>query len=173
MTKGSTEFVQVQVEQTVQLSPYYTGREMLGVTNHLNTLLLRYIPTVDSVLLSYKDVKIRVEKGRIRNESPIIYLPITYTALLFKPVIGQPLEGKVIQIGYDHIGMLVDGLFNASIFSDQLSPAFEPSQFEDKWESKTDSSVSISVGSTVRFIVDGQGAVRNKQKDNTEVYEVV
>ena len=54
------------------------------------------------------------------DESPFIRFTVTADCLVFKPQRGMEISGTVNMIGVHYIGLIVGGLFNASIPEDLL-----------------------------------------------------
>jgi len=81
----------------------------------------------------------------------LIILPISFTALLFAPKIGQKLIGIVNQVGADHIGLLVLGIFNASIPLQNIRKEFIRQEDTEKWQSTRNIESSIEVGVVILF----------------------
>jgi hypothetical protein len=86
------------------------------VESILDQRLLRYKQDFfdGAVLMAYENLKL-AQSGAIFNGSPQIVLRATFDALVFQPRVGATLVGHVNKLGEGHIGMLVAGIFNASI----------------------------------------------------------
>lgn len=65
-----------------------------------------------------------------------------------------PAAGKVIQIGNDYIGLVLLGLYNASIPAKSIRKEFSFDKDAGEWRSSKHPSHVIGVGSHVRFTVD-------------------
>lgn len=82
--------------------------------------------------------------------------------MVFRPVVGLTLKGKVnkvliifiiIQISDQHIGLLVHGLFNASISHDILPSTYSYDEDSRCWFN-SETSGAIKIGTDITFIVD-------------------
>jgi DNA-directed RNA polymerase subunit E'/Rpb7 len=105
-----------QVKTRFCLPPSSIFRPRLTVESILDKRLLQYCRDFfdGSVLLAYENLKL-ARSGAIHNGSPQIVLKATFDALIFRPRVGTTITGNVNKIGEGHIGMLVAGIFNASI----------------------------------------------------------
>ena len=104
------------VSARFSLPPRAMFRPRPTVESILDKRLLRYNRDFfdGSVLMAYKNLKL-AQSGAIFNGSPQITLSATFDALVFQPQVGANLVGHVNKLGRGHIGMLVAGIFNASI----------------------------------------------------------
>jgi hypothetical protein len=62
--------------------------------------------------------------GRIAGEQPVVSARVTSEVLLFRPTLGAILRGRVSHVGDGHIGLLVAGLFNASILVGDMAGGY-------------------------------------------------
>ena len=98
------------------------------------------------MLLAYENLKL-ARSGAIHNGSPQIVLKATFDALIFRPQVGTTVTGKVNKIGQGHIGMLVAGIFNASIpASEGISDHYTYNAMLEKWSSTTTGEVEGTGG---------------------------
>ncbi len=123
----------------------------------------RFANTLEGVFLTYSNVMIEQEKGKILNEAPHIHFMVSFDAVVFKPEIGARISifylsinvvaGTVNKISSDHIGLLVLGIFNASIHSFGIPTNFQKLIDRDAWVNTENESQKIEVGDTVEFTV--------------------
>lgn len=71
--------------------------------------------------------------------------------LVFRPRIGSVMTGTVNKCSSAHAGMLVYGLFNASIHADCLKDSHEFSSGSQSWQPRTSAHTTVSVGTKVKF----------------------
>lgn len=90
--------------------------------------------------------------GKIYNESPRINFSIKATCIVFRPTEGLELKGIVNKISDQHIGLLVYGLFNASIPHENLPNSYTYDNDTESWFNSK-SSDSIKQGSEIKFNV--------------------
>eukprot|EP00842_Homolaphlyctis_polyrhiza_P003172 jgi/Hompol1/3856/HPOL_003374-RA len=114
MTDSS--FRQVRARLRICLSPLFSSNPLRGVNDYLNT----YVPELNGIVLSFSNVAFTSDTASIINESPFAHFYITATFTVFSPRVGGALLGVVNKVSSDHIGMLVHGVFNASIPSSEI-----------------------------------------------------
>lgn len=131
---SSNKIQTVEATLELHLPPFYLGNTMQGVRETLNNLLMKYCCEIDAVILAYSNVKILSTSSRILYDSPFSHFLVHCTMCIFRPKIGHPIVGVVNKVSPDHIGLLVFGVFNASIPSYQIrSPEFRWDQINSQW----------------------------------------
>ena len=148
----------LQLTLTVPLPPAYIGRELKGATAGLTDLLNRFHPGIGGALIAYarprfattettgrgngdnsvlyarrSGIATLVPLGRICDELPFVHTRVTVDALLFRPVLGQLLTGTVTSASTGHIGVLVAGLFNATLFDGDMSDGYIYDETREAW----------------------------------------
>ena len=142
------------------------------------------MPDLDGVVLTYWGLKLKQKTGKIMFDHSHFHFRVGVQMLLFRPIAGirlgtylsvsmprtifliqhfcfvifislRNLVGVVHQVGYDHIGLLVFGLFNATISSDSIGKEFERNRQYDGWTHVDNPRCEITMGSIVRFCVSG------------------
>ena len=158
--KLEDSFVEQKLEVQLSLLPCYTHSIKQGVQDHLNRAVLRYSSSLKGVFLGFRNVALAQPYAAIFNEAPHLHCDITCDALVFKPTIGAKLSGRVNKVGMNHVGMLVSGVFNASIPSNELPKGYEYKEEDDAWvlsdNTKHDDNnemQTIEVGNKVEFRV--------------------
>jgi len=155
----------------IHMPPCYIGSGLLlAIRYRLNKFLLRYIPAsqlddsstnvenrcvIGSVMLSYWDIRLLQDTGRIIGESAQIHFPIEFKALLFSPSIGSKLVGKVIKIGIDYIGLLVFGIFNASIAQTETDSEYCKDEEGNFWFKRSQPEKRIVLDQILEFTIIG------------------
>lgn len=117
----------------------------------LNELLLRYSSSLEGVMLSYSDIELLEQYGRIRNEYPHIHIRFNAKVLIFRTSVGQILHGIVNKLSMNHVGMLIHGLFNASITKEHLPEGSKWNEALETWSLPSEK--TIAMGSSVAFTV--------------------
>lgn len=134
------EALKLQVD--VVLPHAALGNVRKGVKALLAAKLMRYEAAMEGVLLSYSSVKFLQASARLVDEQPFVKFPVSLDvgavrlllgwvfsalslspshlvvrgqAVVFRPVIGARMTGTVTKISPGHVGLLVCGLFNASV----------------------------------------------------------
>ncbi|KAJ1978727.1 hypothetical protein H4R33_005910 [Dimargaris cristalligena] len=93
---------------------------MQGIHEHLNCFLMKYLPTLDGVVLSYSNIRFSKKWGRVVDECPFPQFWIQTDLLVWKPHVGSMLEGRINIESADHIGLLIYNTFNVSIPADLI-----------------------------------------------------
>mmetsp|Transcript_8354 Transcript_8354/g.16076 ORF Transcript_8354/g.16076 Transcript_8354/m.16076 type:complete len:178 (-) Transcript_8354:130-663(-) len=151
MDEGSLR--KCKVKFSVELPPSAVQDVKAGVLNELNQNLLKYVDDFDGVVLSYSDVNILTKEPVIHPYFPYFHLDVIATIVLFKPTKGSKMVGKVNKIGEDFIGLLILGVFNATIPKSDIGEEYKCKMDDQSWLHIKDSSKSITIGSNVCFIV--------------------
>ncbi|KAI9202985.1 uncharacterized protein BJ171DRAFT_157625 [Polychytrium aggregatum] len=148
-----SEFKTVDATLLVHLPPRFVGETMKGVTHYLNSLLMRYVAEVGGVVLSFKNIKLLESSGRILFDNPYTHFNVSVRFTVFAPERSSILTGVVNKVSSDHIGLLVHGVFNASIAADQIRKSeFRWDSKQSAWIQKSDKSV-IDSNAIIRFTV--------------------
>ena len=92
------------------------GNVGAGVKSILSSYLMQYRDDIEGAILAFSDVALAQPHARVADAVPaLLHFNVSAKALLFRPRIGMVLEGVVCRIASDHIGLLVAGVFNASV----------------------------------------------------------
>lgn len=106
---------EARVRMELRVQPQYARDLDAGIRAVLDAYIAVHVEELNGVLLAYWDATPDSSTGLLVRELPYIFVTVTFTALLFTPRAGMRVEGTVVQVGADHIGLLVLGLFHASI----------------------------------------------------------
>jgi len=109
------------------------GAVLPGVEEELNTKLMTYVDSYEGVLLAYRDLELLDHAGFILEDKPFINFRVRATLTLFAPKKGDFLIGEVSRSTRDHVGILVAGVFNATIAADQMSPLYSYQPASESW----------------------------------------
>ena len=71
--------------------------------------------------------------GRMFDELAVLHVRATTDAVVFRPVLGSLLTGKVHSVGAGHIALLVGGVFNVIVFASDLAPWYAYSAAASAW----------------------------------------
>lgn len=147
-------FHKVSTCMYVSLAPMFVCEPIKGIKiQHLDNLIMTYYPKVEGVILAYEIVslsnqhKSMDEEGnditllKISESSPFTFLWLTVEFLVWKPQVGDTLEGNIFMQTASHIGLLVHETFNASIKkycipSDWRFVPIQADEYADENESK-------------------------------------
>lgn len=121
-------FHTVSTSLYVSLAPSHLNNPINGIkAQHLDPLVMSYFAKADGVVLSYSNIQLSDENqatnaddepttvARIDGSTPFTFLWITVDLLVWRPQIGDTLEGSVYMQTASHIGLLIHDTFNASI----------------------------------------------------------
>ncbi|KAM8840948.1 DNA-directed RNA polymerase I subunit RPA43 [Spinachia spinachia] len=99
----------------VALPPVYLDKKRSGIREELEAELLKFSQSLQGVPVAYENIKIVGHHGNIYDDSGYIHMDIEANFIIFEPLKGQKLVGRVNKLGVGHVGCLVHGCFNASI----------------------------------------------------------
>ena len=110
---------------------------MVTHTYYLLRLSISFFSSADSlegVPIAYSDPKLASSTGMIIEDLPEVHFHVHTNVTLFSPSIGTRLTGVVNNMSPDHIGLLIQGIFNASIGHASIPAQFEfvDGQWTDK-----------------------------------------
>jgi len=151
----SVGYTRVSTRVHIHLEPVDLADVNHGVKRQLDKLLMRWSEHLQGVVVGYENIKYEKRVGALAQDSPYVHFFVRAALLLFKPVEGAMLVGVVNKVSVDHIGLLVEGIFNASIASSQIAEQYEYDEEEDRWCDKDFDHPHIEPGSHVKFKVVG------------------
>ncbi|AOW06744.1 hypothetical protein B0I72DRAFT_36778 [Yarrowia lipolytica] len=118
-------FHKVSTSMYVSLAPMFSQKPVAGIkSQHLDPLVARYFAPAGGVVLAHYNLKLykrgsdsegSAVMGKFVNESPFTFMWISTDLLVWKPQVGDRLEGYVNMQTPSHIGLLVHDTFNCSI----------------------------------------------------------
>ena len=99
-----SEFKKVEIVLKVALLPASTKYPIDDVKRQLNSMLFKYNEEVEGIPLSFSQLKFPrgKEYGRIIAEQFWLHVDVTTKLLVFKPIIGTLLMGRINKVGYFH-----------------------------------------------------------------------
>ena len=129
-----------------------------GAKELLDGMLMRHHHQLGGVLVSYADARLVGSDARIIHQAGYCDVHVRCTARVFCPKPGRKLLGVVNKVGADFVGMLVMGVFNASVSAADISDEFIHNPIDSApggcWESAEDNGEHrIAVGDKVVFVV--------------------
>jgi len=144
-----------KVTLRLHLLPQALGAMKQSILHVLMDFLMKYNTALGGVVLSFSDVVIPKKDAAVLSDFPHMHFSLRCKMAVFTPTLGTYLHGVVSQVGFDHVGVLVFGHFNASIAADSMPSTYERDSEEDQWVCTEDPSVRLVRGSVVRFRVSG------------------
>ncbi|KAI8914369.1 hypothetical protein EDD86DRAFT_273449 [Gorgonomyces haynaldii] len=134
-------------ELKIRLAPCFISQEKQGIHQYLQSMLFKYNQQLQGVIVAFANVKVTDSFAKIQNESPFMNMNIQVDLVHFSPKKEQLLVGIVNKMSADHIGLLVHGIFNASISTQELE-GWEWQ--EDHWSS---GQMAITENCAIKFKV--------------------
>lgn len=113
--------------------------------------MCRYSEEAEGVIIAMQNIKLLNQRSVIVDESPFIRFTVTADCLVFKPQRGMEISGTVNMLGLHYIGLIVGGLFNASIPEDLLP---EGSSYDSASQSWIINGSPLEIGNVLNVKVD-------------------
>ncbi|ODV82199.1 uncharacterized protein CANTADRAFT_24819 [Suhomyces tanzawaensis NRRL Y-17324] len=145
-------FHKVTTRMYVSLAPMHLKNPINGIkAQHLDPLIMNYFPKAKGVVLAYSNIKLSSDNisidsedqpisiARIEGSSPFTFLWVTLDLLIWRPQVGDELEGYIYMQTASHLGLLVHDTFNASIKKYNIPSgwSFIPNQEDEVQEETT------------------------------------
>lgn len=160
--KGVSEcFKKFSTELYVSLAPCFINDPINGIkAQHLDPLVMTYFPKAKGVVISYSNLQLSLENksidsednpiyvSPIANSSPFTYMWVAVDLLIWKPTVGDVLEGYSYMQTASHIGLLIHDTFNATIkkFNIPAEWRFVPNQVDEYAEGEQENGKFKSFG---------------------------
>ncbi|KAH9176509.1 hypothetical protein EDB89DRAFT_1846071 [Lactarius sanguifluus] len=109
------EFRSVKASVVLAVPPVFANRLRDGVEEMLDTMTMRYEPTLNGVVLAHSDVHFLDPVAQLQGDSPFAICRVGFEALVWSPQRGMSLYGRVTLSSPDHISLLAHRTFNVSI----------------------------------------------------------
>ncbi|KAJ1800787.1 hypothetical protein LPJ59_000825 [Coemansia sp. RSA 2399] len=148
--EGSS-FTECTSKLTVTLAPVHSRDLWASIHETLNSMLLRFVPQVRGVVLSYSKVKPLSDTAMMFHDSPFGQLDVSAKLLLWRPIAGMALRGSINVQSPDHIGLLLWDTFNASI------PASFIPRDKFEWRPFSDEEISARAATATTRSADSSG----------------
>ncbi|CAM9600421.1 unnamed protein product [Ectocarpus fasciculatus] len=156
---AASPFEEVELKMCVSLLPSDIGDIYAGIRRNIYQFLMRYNEALGGVLLAVSDLSFGdgAREGRIQDEMPHIHFDVRAKAQVFRPRPGHVLQGRVNKVTSTHVGMLVCGIFNASVASESMGEGFRFDMTAREWQrsrgGKDGAGEVIAVGADTQFVV--------------------
>jgi len=112
---GTSEFRIVNASMLVSVPPVFANDLHAGVEEMLDSMLMRYIPALQGVVMAHENLQFVDSKATIKADCPFANCRIAFDATVWSPQVGMKLVGKISLCSPDHISLLVHRTFNVSI----------------------------------------------------------
>ncbi|CAM9656144.1 unnamed protein product [Ectocarpus sp. 4 AP-2014] len=156
---AASPFEEAELKMCVSLLPSDIGDIYAGIRRNIYQFLMRYNEALGGVLLAVSDLSFGdgAREGRIEDEMPHIHFDVKAKAQVFRPRPGHVLQGRVNKVTSTHVGMLVCGIFNASVASESMGEGFRFDMTAREWQrsrgGKDGAPEVIAVGADTQFVV--------------------
>ncbi|KAI0339823.1 hypothetical protein BDW22DRAFT_1360844 [Trametopsis cervina] len=156
------QFRVIKATLAVSIPPIFAGRPREGAEEMLDSLVMRYVPAFQGVLLAHDSLRFLSSTATIKGDSPFANCSISFDATVWSPRIGMKLAGKVNLCSPDHVSLLVHRTFNVSIprqhiptdnWEFEYGPADNDPEFgEESMELNATASASETVEGSGRWV---------------------
>ncbi|EJD02835.1 uncharacterized protein FOMMEDRAFT_107850 [Fomitiporia mediterranea MF3/22] len=114
-SRADGQFQVVNASIRVSIPPRFSLDPLSGVKEMLDSLVMRYVPALQGVMLCHSNVKFISDTAILKNECPFSVCTVSFDATVWSPQIGMKLAGTINLCSPDHISLLVHRTFNVSI----------------------------------------------------------
>lgn len=110
-----SQFRVVEAALRLSIPPVFAGNLRAGAEEMLDSMLMRYIPALQGVVLAHHELRFLEPMATIKADCPFANCNVSFQATVWSPYVGQKLVGKVNLCSPDHVSLLVHRTFNVSI----------------------------------------------------------
>ncbi|KAK0225828.1 hypothetical protein IW262DRAFT_1457086 [Armillaria fumosa] len=110
-----SDFHVVQASLVLSIPPKFADDPKSGVNEMLDSMVMRYIPGLQGVVLSHSNLTFLDDMASIKSDCPFLVCRVTFDATVWSPHVGMQLEGRINLCSPDHISLLVHRTFNVSV----------------------------------------------------------
>lgn len=118
------------------IPPVWTADPYVAFSDLMDTLVMRYVPQLSGVLITHAPTRFLQDTAVFSADSAFATAAVGFECVVWRPKIGQLLEGTICLSSPSHVSLLLYGLFNASIPASHLPEA--------EWEFVHDTEASHS-----------------------------
>ncbi|EDR11429.1 uncharacterized protein LACBIDRAFT_293037 [Laccaria bicolor S238N-H82] len=109
------EFHVASASLILSIPPTFAANPRIGAEEMLDSMVMRYIPAFQGVVLAHSNLKFQDQNAIIKMDCPFLVCSVSFDATVWSPRVGMKLVGKVNLCSPDHISLLVHRTFNVSI----------------------------------------------------------
>ncbi|BFU21434.1 hypothetical protein EHI8A_077400 [Entamoeba histolytica HM-1:IMSS-B] len=122
-----TPFIDCELPFSISLYPHHLKNIKGSIQEIIDSYLLTsYVNgTFQGIIMSYKNFKVP-EKTKTSFDSGILTIRLKLNCIVFRPVINTYLIATVCQKSFDHIALLVYGIFNVKVSTDLVRERLSP-----------------------------------------------
>lgn len=119
-TTLDSPFKEVDASLKLSIPPVFAGNLAAGAHEMLDSLIMRYSPALDAVLLAYSHLTFEDATADIQNDCPFAVIEVSFKAVVWSPQIGHRLSGSHSISSSSHISLILYRTFNVSIPIDRI-----------------------------------------------------
>lgn len=119
-TRLDSPFKEVDASLKLSIPPVFAGNLATGAHEMLDSLIMRYSPALDAVLLAYSHLTFEDSTADIQNDCPFAVIEVSFKAIVWSPQIGHRLSGSHSISSSSHISLILYKTFNVSIPIDRI-----------------------------------------------------
>ncbi|TKY89430.1 hypothetical protein EX895_001961 [Sporisorium graminicola] len=108
------------------IPPVWSNDPYAAFSDLMDTLVMRYVPQLSGVLITHTPTRFLQDTAVFSADSAFATAAVGFECVVWRPKIGQMLEGTICLSSPSHVSVLLYGLFNASIPASHLP--------ETEWE---------------------------------------
>ncbi|KAI0779385.1 hypothetical protein C8Q74DRAFT_1258721 [Fomes fomentarius] len=105
----------VRASLALSVPPYFATDLRGGVEEMLDSMLMRYIPALQGVVLAHDRLEFLDKVATIKADCPFANCRVAFDATVWSPQVGMKLAGIINLSSPDHISLLVHRTFNVSV----------------------------------------------------------
>ncbi|PFH46384.1 hypothetical protein AMATHDRAFT_155258 [Amanita thiersii Skay4041] len=113
--KRVDEFLIVKANLVVSITPAFTSDARAGVEEVLDSMVMKYNPTFQGVVVSHSNISFLCKTAFVQVECPYLVCKVSFDIVVWSPQVGVKLVGKINAWSPDHVSLLIHETFNASI----------------------------------------------------------
>ncbi|KAH7888852.1 hypothetical protein F5I97DRAFT_1935292 [Phlebopus sp. FC_14] len=110
-----SEFHVIGASIVLSVPPVFANDLRAGVEEMLDSMVMRYIPSLRGVLLAHSNLQFLSKTASIRGDCPFAICHVSFDATVWSPCVSMKLVGKINLCSPDHVSLLVHRTFNVSI----------------------------------------------------------
>jgi DNA-directed RNA polymerase I subunit RPA43 len=112
---STSEFRVTKATITLSIPPVFASNLRAGAEEMLDSMIMRYIPSLCGVLLAHSNLHFLSPTASINSDCPFAICNVAFDATVWSPSIAMKLVGKIILYSPDHVSLLLHRTFNVSI----------------------------------------------------------
>lgn len=144
---SKSPFRYTSVVTRVAIEPAKLDSAVEAIKEKLNITLFKYNDDIEGIPMSYENIKFMPGQNiaKIFGESPWLHIVFHADIVVFQPIVGQRLFGRVSKASGTHISLLIYGMFNATISADNMGQNFRFDKTHTRWCVSSSSSCTTHV----------------------------